>query len=573
MRNYVRRQPAPAAIHTALDSFPPLMRELLASRGATDNEAAQVFMVPSWERDVHDPLLLPNMERAVRRILSAIQANERVVIWSDYDHDGIPGGVLLYDFFRKINFDNFENYIPHRHREGFGLNIPGLESLAEKQAKIIITVDCGMGDFTSVTRATELGMDVIIADHHLPPAGEPLPPAYAIVNPKLPGCTYPSPNLCGAGVAFKLVQGLIQLGNFELTEGWEKWLLDMAGLSTIADMVPLSGENRALAYYGLTVLRKSPRPGLQKLCRTMALNQRGITEDDVGFSIAPRINAAGRMDDPRMAFDLLTAEESTAEPLARALNKLNDARKGLVGSMVKEMKGVLRTREEKPLIVMGNPTWRPGLLGLAANTLMEAHQRPVFLWGREGGETLKGSCRSDGSVDVVELMGAVREKVFVEFGGHRLSGGFAIALERVHVLEAVLLEAYERTRGQRTPAEIIEYDADLSIDEVTEETWRHIARLAPFGVGNPKPLFMFHNVEVTSSRNFGRAQEHVEVQLANSVGRTVKAISFFAAATQPLPAPGSLITLAATFEKSSFMGRTELRLRIADIISRGTLKV
>ena len=285
-----------------------------------------------------------------------------------------------------------------------------------------------------VKHAQSLGIDVIITDHHLPARRSPrpaeaigearvgasgpqetLPPAYAILNSKQKGDTYPDKMLCGAGVAFKLVQGLIKKKGKEwgIKDGWEKWLLDMAGLATIADLVPLQNENRTLAYYGLKVLRKSPRVGLQKLLRKMNVNQRELTEGGVAFMIAPRINAASRMDIPHEAFRLLsTDDENVAGELSDHLHNLNDERKGLVASMVREAKTHMEAREMREVIVIGNPKWRPGVLGLLASRLVEDYRRPAFVWGRGEEIELKGSCRSDGTVNMVEMMNGVSEGLF-----------------------------------------------------------------------------------------------------------------------------------------------------------------
>ncbi len=415
MKKYRIRESAPAEIHEELREYPLLIRNLLHFRGISTKEDTKTFLEPSYDLDLHDPFLLFGMERAVSRILGAMQKEEFICIYSDYDHDGIPGGVLLKDFFEAIQYKNFRNYIPHRHQEGYGLNAQAVRTLAEEGVKLIITVDCGITDTEAVRVGNEFGVDTIITDHHLPP--DPLPEAFAIVNPKL-SPDYPFDGLCGAGVAWKLVSALMQKGDFSLPDGYEKWLLDLTGLSTIADMVPLTGENRVIAYFGLKVLRKTRRPGLRALYRVLRLDPSTLTEDDVGFSLAPRINAASRMDTPQAAFDTLAEKDPLkAYSFAENLHKLNDSRKGHTAAMVKEAKQIIKGRlKEKeilsPLIVLGSPSWRPGLLGLAANSVVEAYSRPAFLWGREGGEGLKGSCRSDGVVNVVGLMSATRPGVF-----------------------------------------------------------------------------------------------------------------------------------------------------------------
>lgn len=565
MKSYALRPLAPENIHKNLAPYPELLRDLLFGRGVDTLDKAEIFLHPSYDEHTHDPFLIAGMEKAVSRILDAIKNEERITVYSDYDHDGIPGGVILHDFFKKIQYKNFNNYIPHRYTEGYGLNSEAVLKLKEQGTTLLITVDCGIADVLPVKKAEEIGMNVIVTDHHL--AQEGLPQAFVVLNSKQEHCEYPFDMLCGAAVAFKLVQALLKKGNFEVVEGWEKWLLDLVGLSTVADMVPLRGENRVLAHFGLTVLRKTRRPGLLKLLRRMNIQPRNLTEDDIGFMIAPRINAASRMGDPRLAFDLLTStdEDGKSDALASELEKLNNARKGVVASMVKEMKHTLSSRQNIPsVIVMGNPSWRPGLLGLAANNIMEERSRPVFLWGREGGENLKGSCRSDGSVNVVSLMQAVPSGIFMEFGGHALSGGFSVHPEKIHHLENHLVDAYGKTKNE-TATEKVYVDKKISVNEIDWPLFDTVSLLAPFGVENPKPVFLFENEIVKSVRKFGKRSEHLEVIFEKGNKTPVKAIAFFSDDLKREVAQGEKITFTANLEKSFFGYRPELRLRITDI--------
>ena len=555
-------------IQKSLNKYPELTRKLLTNRGITGEKEAEVFLNPDYDRDIHDPFLILSMQKAVDRILRAINAKENIVIYGDYDCDGIPGSVILHDFFKKIGYRNFENYIPHRHKEGYGLNIPAVEQFAQKGATLLITVDCGITDVDEVARAQALGIDVIVTDHHLPQ--EILPDAYAILNSKQEGDTYPDNMLCGAGVAWKLVSALLQRGSFDVPKGWEKWLLDMAGLSTIADMVPLKNENRVLAHYGLKVLRKSKRPGLLKLLRKMSVEQNHLTEDDIGFMIAPRINAASRMGVPMEAFRLLSTEDEVlAGELSDHLHKINDERKLTVANIMKETKKMLTHRELKSVIVIGNPTWRLGVLGIVASNICEEYARPVFVWGREESNCIKGSCRSDGSVNVVELMTSVREELFINAGGHELAGGFSISHDNIHTLEDELALAYEKVKhgGLRNGKEL-PIDASLSLDEVTWNTYGEVERLAPFGIGNHKPTFLFENIKIEGVRHFGKEKNHLGLDFKNSGGRDVSAIGFFMDGDS-FPgisvAESERITLVATLEKSLFRGRRELRLRIVEI--------
>lgn len=564
MTRYRLTPKVPDDIARSFAPYSPLLTQLFYNRGVTTKEAADVFLSPNYDTGRHDPFLMTDMDRAVERILRAVRDNERIAIWSDYDCDGIPGGVLLHDFFRAINFQNFENYIPHRNDEGYGMNIGGLEELISRGAKIIITVDCGIVDHESIQWATEKGVDVIVTDHH--ELGATLPPAFAVLNPKRDD-SYPFQGLCGSGVAWKLVEGLLLRGNFDLPKGTEKWLLDVVGLATLADMVPLVGENRVLAHYGMTVLRKTRRPGLQELFRTLRMNPKDLSEDDVGFMIAPRINAASRMGVPMDAFRMLTAEAGDAPQLAKHLDHINNERKGVVAAMVKDIRKKLALRTElESVIVVGDTEWRPSLVGLAANTLVEEHKRPVFVWGRDGREVIKGSCRSDGSVSVVSLMHEVKDAL-IEYGGHHASGGFSVRHEHIHTFGSRLTTAYEKVRTLEVPEEEVLIDYDLTLGDVTDSLMRDLSRLSPFGEGNQKPLFRFHAVVPREVSTFGKGKEHTKLLFEREWG-TLEAISFFKTPDSfsvPLKA-GEPLSLIAHIEKSFFGGRSQLRLRIVDVI-------
>ena len=575
MKKYSVRKEIPASAEENLKSYPEILRHLLFYRGIENGDDAERFLNPDYDSGTHDPFLMKDMDKAVERILKAIERNEKIIIYSDYDADGIPGAVVLHDFFKKIGFNNFENYIPHRHEEGFGLNMEAVEEFGKSGAKLLITIDCGIADVKEVEGLNEFGIDVIITDHH--ELGEKIPPAYAILNSKQNDCPYPEKILCGAGVIFKLIQALISKKNsdWQLKEGMEKWFLDMVGLATLSDMVPLVGENRVFAYYGLKVLRKSPRVGLMKLLRKIKIEQRNITEDDIGFTISPRINAASRMDAPMDAFKLLaTSDETLADELSSHLNKINDERKGLVASMVKEMKHIISSRtesaEKKEAIVMGNPKWRPSLLGLAANTLMQENFCPVFLWGREGENILKGSCRSPGNVSLINLMKSLPEGILSGYGGHSMSGGFSVSYEKIHLLEEEIISALKKIKidGDDSPQEIF-IDKKLSIDEVNWETYNALEKLAPFGAGNPKPLFLFEKIKIAGMKNFGKEKNHLEISFRKEDGKNVSAIGFFMTGGEwgiELK-EGEKINLVATMEKSTFRNFPELRLRIVDILN------
>ena len=555
----------PNEIKKEFQPYPELLGELLFYREIKTRAEADRFLNPDYDKETHNPFLIKGMEKAVKRILTAIEKNQKIIIYSDYDADGIPGAVILSDFFKKIGFLNFQNYIPNRLKEGYGLNLPAIEKFAGEQADILITVDCGIADVEETKLAAQNGIDVIITDHHL--VNGELPPAFAILNSKQEDDNYPDDMLCGAGVVYKLIQALIQKGDFDLAQGWEKWLLDLVGLATVADMVPLKNENRIFAKYGLLVMRKSPRLGLMKMLRKMGTNQKKLAEDDIGFMIAPRINAASRVGDPMTAFDLLAArDEMEADGLACQLNKLNNQRKTLVATAVRRAKKKIKERETKEVIITGDSDWNIGISGLIASSLQNEYQKPCFVWGTDENDNYCGSCRSD-NTDLMELMGLVEEGFFSHWGGHKNAGGFGIVSEHIHFFEEKILEAFEKIEDKETDEKIF-VDKKLLLDDVNWENYKLIEKLAPFGMGNAKPLFLFENVEPKGARIFGKTKNHLELTFQNSRGGKIKAIDFFSDYIkdgEPNLKARQKINLLANFDKNSFNGANELRLRVFGI--------
>lgn len=565
MKSYSVRQPIPENIRKDLAEYSDFLAHMLFHRGITNSSQAKEFFTHSYE-NLHDPFLLKDMQKAVDRILLAIEKEETIAIYSDYDADGIPAAVILSDFLDKIDYKNYFVYIPHRNKEGFGLNIPAIDIISERGATLIITLDCGITDVEQVKHANSLGIDVIITDHH--EVGEVVPKAFAIINPKQKDCSYPEKMLCGSGVVFKLVQAILLTKDFSLPKGWEKTLLDMVGIATLSDMVPLVGENRTFAKFGLTVLRMSKRQGICKLLKKSRIDQRKLSEDDIGFTVAPRINAASRMDAPEFAFKMLKARDSSeADDLVDYLHKINDERKGHVAVMVKEARKRLEEIGDRKegIIAMGDVKWKPSLLGLAANALCEEFNRPVFLWGRGEGSDLKGSCRSSG-VSVVEMLTRMPESVIETFGGHHQAGGFVVKKESVDFLYDELMKIYSTFSEKSAPTLFTDYA--LSLSHIGESLWKDVEKLSPFGQHNEKPLFFLSQLQVVAVRQFGKKKEHLSLTLRDGVAyKEIEAIAFF----KDLDAWGESIkesekiNLVAYLEKNNFANKSSLRLRIVDV--------
>ncbi len=587
----------------------PITKILLEKRGVVGEEAIKDFLFPSYEKHIGDPFAIHGMKEAVTRIVQAIQNNEKIAVYSDYDCDGIPGGVLLRTFFDDIGYP-VEMYVPHRHNEGYGVHTHAVDALKERGVTLIITVDLAITNIEEIAYAKSIGVDFIVTDHHLPvhkdaasqafaeqgvtAGSQVVPDAVAVINSKQDVCTYSDNMLCGCAVAWKLSCALLSMlrkdakqtrkehgtdaegtqnSKYEevvekvklLPEAYEKWMLDLVGISTIADMVPLVNENRALAHFGLKVLRKTKRHGLLHIFNEQRIKKEFLTEDDIAFTIAPRINAASRMGDPIQAHLMLYEKDrESAEGYARDLEDLNTQRKGEVKDIISTISFDLDVYKNE-VIVVGDMAWGPGILGLIAQKIIDETGKPVFVWGQGDDKTqVKGSCRSLGDIHVVELMAHVGHDVFSHFGGHEGAGGFAVTLEKLPLLSDALNESIKHVEKKDIGSQEVIEDASLSFDDINEVTYGAIAVLAPFGEANPKPVFAIHDAEALATKWFGKKGEHFEIVYGTSKGGRVKAIQFFAPKDieEKTKQPH---TALVHLEKSYFGGRVELRMRLVEV--------
>lgn len=563
MKQWVLREKIPNDVAMEFGEMPELVKSLLYHRGIKTRAEAEKFLNPTYGGEEDNPLLILNMEKAVLRIIKAIKENERVVVFGDYDADGVCSSVVFHDFFKKIGFENFHIHIPDRYLEGYGLSLKAVEEFSKQGVKLIITLDCGVTNVKEVERASELGMETIIIDHHIVP--ENPPKAYAIVDLKQEGETYPTKFLSGAGIAFKTICAVVKVGKFNITPGWEKWLLDIVAIATVADMVPLTGENRALVYYGLKVLKKTQRPGLLSFYKRLKLSVPNITEDDLSFVICPRINVAGRMDHATVGFNLLTTQsEQEAIWIGERLDIMTSDRKDSVNGIMKKINEEIG--DSKPeLIITGDTSWNPGVLGLTANKVLEKYNCPVFLWGK-GGNSIKGSCRSNGAINLVDFMRELPIGLLDDLGGHSLSAGFSIAENKIGKLKEEIIKLYARIPKQEING-ILNIDKEISIDDVGIALFFIIEKFQPFGVDNPKPVFCFKNIIVHTVKKFGNGGIHLQLDFKKNNGKTVSAIGFFVANAEYLIniKSGQTIDLVATIEKSHFRNSSEIRLRTVDI--------
>lgn len=571
-----------AALHISHKlNIHPLAARVMVSRGIECPDEARDFLQPRLE-DVHDPTLMPGIDQAVTRILLARDRGERVRIYGDYDVDGVCGVVMLLHFMRVLGIET-DYYIPHRLREGYGFHAEAAEAAAARGINLIITVDTGISDYEGVAAAREAGVDVIVTDHHDPP--DELPPAAAVVHPFTPGSEYPYRFLAGAGVALKLIQAVTAAASLP-TDSWTRYL-DLAALATMADVMPLTGENRILTYYGLRRLRSAPRPGIVALCREARLDPRVLSSSDVTFMLSPRINAAGRIDHARAAVELLMADENDAPFRARRLEDANAARRDIQETILQEIQEELGLEqlqrgkgdgdgayEEGPersgslpeVIFLGRAHWHPGVLGIVAGRLADELRVPVLL-AQIDGDRWRGSGRSGPGFD---LIGALRRcgGLLESYGGHAQAAGFTVEESRVDDFRRALSEAVATGKAEAEASGDAKSgaaaDALMEAADVSSRLVADLARLEPFGEGNPPPLFAAR-LPVVEARTVGGGGEHLKLQLERRLG----GIAFRRGHLLPRIKETGEIYALCTPEFNYWRGRREVQLRIEELETEG----
>lgn len=566
IKKWIVREPISENANKELEDYSSIIKPLLFYRGVDNKEKAEEFLNPDYKKNLLDPFSMLNMEKVAERILLAIKNSERIVVFSDYDADGVSSAAIFFEFFRKIGFENYHIHIGARKTDGYGLTMNVVDEFIEQKSTLVITLDCGVTDREEIKKLSDAKIDVIVIDHHLVP--DELPPAYAIIDNKQKDDPYPFKGLCGASTTFKTIEALIRRGDFKITEGWEKWLLDLVALATIADMMPLTGENRVLTSYGLQVFKKTRRAGLLALAKRAGLNLKDITEDDISFTIAPRINISSRMGHASASFDLLTTESyEEGDWISGKLEVMKGDRVEAVDEILEGADKKFKSEETLPgVLVLGNEKWNPGVLGLAAVRIMEKFKKTAFVWGKGESVEVKSSGRSDGTVNLVELMRNVKKGVINDVGGHAMAAGFATTIEQIGNLEREINAAYEKMPKTESELNNVYIDEEINLDDVNWENFKEMDKLAPFGVGNPKPNFLFKGVVVSGVKKFGSTKVHLQLDFKNSKNKTISAIGFFIGADENFNViAGQTIDLVANIEKNTFRSANELRLRIVDI--------
>lgn len=546
----------------------PVTKHLLDARGYRDDEGCKRFFSPDYDRDLHDPFLFSQMERVVGRIGKALKMKETIGIFGDYDADGVTSSVVMREALEALGCE-VAVYIPKKDTEGHGLNERAIDSFIEQGVKLMLTLDCGMMNHREIEKANERGLDVIIIDHHHVP--EVLPLAYAIINPKLPGETYPFRDLCGAGTSFKVAQALFRRFAPD-QEDQLKWLLDAVAIGTVADVMPLIDENRVLVRYGLTVLSRTRREGLRAMFRVGRLpidEENRPTARDIGFQIAPRINAASRMDHAMLAHDLLIEKDpERAYELALELEAKNIARQKLSKEATEKVQHIAeeRYRDKKFIFAVGEE-YPFGIVGLIAGRIASTFRKPTCVLYRGATESM-GSFRSISEFDIIEAIGQCSD-LLVKFGGHSQAAGMTIRNEHLDAFYERFSQLVEEGLQETITEPELWIDMSLESSDIVPELVSDISRFAPFGEGNPEPVFHLSDVGVQRVRFVGNGEKHLKLSLETADGSKVfDAIGFSLGERFANVSVGDRFDAVFHLEENTWNGRTSIQLKLLDLDKR-----
>ncbi len=501
-----------------------LFERILTARGLTTRAARQAFLQPDYMAVKHDPFLLPDMKKAVARLKQAREQGEKIVIYGDYDIDGLSATALLLDAFGKFGFEDVDAFIPNRFVEGYGMTMGAVDKVRDMGADLIVTVDTGSLCHAEIAYAASLGIDTVVTDHHN--VAETPPPSVAAVNPKFPGHTYPFRDLCGAGVAFKLVQAL-QTELDGLPDGYEKWLLDLVALGTVCDIVTLADENRANVYWGLEVLKKQQRPGLKALMAVAGIEPEQVNARHLGFGLGPRMNAAGRLETAQHALDMLVARDGLAAlEASEKLEELNGKRRGIQDAIFEEACQQAEELADNRVLVVSSDGWNHGVIGIVASKLVEKYKKPVFIIG-ERGEEATGSARSFGDFSAADAVRAA-DDIIIKGGGHGAAAGVTLATGKIGDFRRRVNEFYDSLQLTNQERYLLPR-ADVEIDdfsEIDEELVANLAKMEPFGNGNPEPVLKITRASVLSMRRMGADGQHVKLALRDKNGKVLQMLAF-----------------------------------------------
>ena len=547
--------------------LPTVVAVLLVNRGVTSLESARDFLEADFSR-LHDPFLMTDMRQAVERVIQALEQKEAITVFCDYDVDGVTSAAFLTHFFRDLNCP-VEAYLPERQSEGYGLNSDAVRKIRERGAGLMITADCGITGVKEVALANEIGLDVIITDHHQV-GEEGLPPAIAVLNPHRSDCEYPYRFLCGVGLAFKLA---IAVRNGLYSAGWPKERLpnlkrhlDLFALGTIADVAPLTGENHILTLHGLKMLSTTSKPGLVALKETVGIVG-NVSARSVGFSLGPRLNAAGRLGKADKGLHLLTSTNlKEAKVLARELEQINKERKEIQEETVAEAESLFHRQidmEKDRVIVLASEIFHPGVIGIAASRLVDKYNRPTVLIALEAGQG-KGSGRSIPRFNLFKALTHCSGHL-IQFGGHAYAAGLSIKEDQVDVFRNTMNEVGHRYLTEEDLIPEVQVDTVLGLEEIDRSLHSRMALLEPFGAENPIPCFLSREVKFKEVKFIGKKKNHVRFRVQQGKGQ-IEGVGFgFADLFESVDPATDLFDIAYELNLNTWNGREKLEIRLLDI--------
>lgn len=524
-----------------------LAAQILWQRGIRAEEEIQAYLNPDLQQ-LHDPFLLHNMEKAVQRILTAIENGQNILIYGDYDADGMTASSVMKSALDELGAE-VQVYLPNRFTDGYGPNLDVYKYFIQNEdIDLIITVDNGVAGHEAIAYAQSQNVDVIVTDHHSMP--EVLPEAFAIVHPEHPESNYPFKYLAGVGVAFKVATALLDYIPSDM--------LDLVAIGTIADMVSLTDENRILVSHGLKVLANTERAGLMELMRLSGTDFEKVNEETIGFQIAPRLNALGRLDDPNPAIELLTGwDEEVAAEIAQMIDEKNSERKVIVENIFNQ---ALTMITDEPIQILHHKDWHKGVLGIVAGRLLEQFHKPIIMLAEEEG-VLRGSARSIENFNIFEALNEHRE-LFMAFGGHKQAAGMTFALENVEAIKQVMLDFIQENDIDMSEKSSLEVQGSLQFDEISLETIRSLEKLSPYGMDNPKPHFLLTDYQVEQARSMGKDNSHLKLKLVQN-GQALDAV-YFGHGAESLEFEQSDTELVGTLSSNTWNGTTTVQLMVAD---------
>lgn len=575
---------APSAFFKKFPEYSPLIVQMFYNRGLKTQQQIDEFFNPDYEKDIHDPFLLKGMKKAVKRILKAIEKQEKILVYGDFDADGVCSTAVLFLTLKDLGAQNINTYIPNREKENHGLNEKSIQQIAKDKTNLIITTDCASNDIKEVDLAKSLGMDVIITDHHQ--IDDKIPKAIALINPLQKGDKYPFKGLSGTGVAYKLACALLSSKGKQNDNLLKKWLLDLVALATVADVESIIGENRTLVKYGLGVLAQTKWLGLKELMEVAQIKPKvnyhslngeapltNLNTYTLGFMLGPRLNAAGRIGHANTAFRLLTTQDKKeAQELALRLNQKNIKRQSLTNKIFKEVVNCLDEkidqRKDFKLIFEGSPDWPIGLVGLIAGKVKDKYCCPAIIYHQRG-DLIYASCRSIPEFDLMSMLkqGA---KFFDDFGGRSGTGGFQMSTKKLNQVKEKFNQIAEKKLSNIDLTSVLEIDKELYLKDVDWKNYDQIQRFAPFGKANLEPRFLIKGLEINNLRAVGNNSGHLKMGLTmfnknSKIAKNFNAIGFGLGKKVEEIKRGDLIDIVFELIVNEWNGQRDLEMKIIDL--------